>query len=108
MTLFRKLDGLITDALELGLGGPLFKRSGGVVELRNNDDTAFARLRIAPPVDSGDAATKLWVQTQSGLAVRLLTADLTVATDERFVISDLEVANGFGLTVEDGGGVDVL
>lgn len=49
--------------VELGKGGPRAKDSSGVVQLRNNADTAFAKGQCADPTAADDIANKRYVDT---------------------------------------------
>lgn len=47
MGIFKDLLGTLSSTFKLGIGGPLFKNSSGVIEARNTGDSAFAALRAS-------------------------------------------------------------
>jgi len=109
MAIWRKFVGVISDTLAIGLAGPLVKRAGDVVELRLPDDSDYTVARGDDPVGANDLVTLGWYQSQPGsLPVWDLTSDLTVGAVNRYIISDLSVAGGVTVTIEDGGGIDVI
>ena len=55
--------------VELGKGGTKFKENSGVMEARNNADSAYAIFRAATPVGDDDVATKGWVIRRYGVKV---------------------------------------
>lgn len=61
--IFKKLRGIIGDILQIGTAGPNIKNSGGILQIRDADDTAFARLQAAAPTADQDVVTKLYADT---------------------------------------------
>ncbi len=57
MSLYSKIRGTIERAFSLGLAGPQVKvgDSSDQLDARNSDDTDFARVRVADPIDADDA-----------------------------------------------------
>lgn len=62
---FRKLAGTIASAFKIGLGGPQIKNNSGIIEARNNADSAFTVVRGASPVADNDLVTKLYADSLS-------------------------------------------
>jgi hypothetical protein len=54
MSLWSKIKGTAESAWQIGLGGPLLKNNGGVIEGRNAADSAFAVMRGATAVSGND------------------------------------------------------
>lgn len=59
----------IAEVVELGKDGPKVKANTGVVELRDNADTAYAVARGADPVGDDDLVTKRYLDTRASIAV---------------------------------------
>lgn len=59
----------IAEDVELGKDGPRIKVNGTAVEMRNLDDTDFAILRAAHPVDENDLVTKKYLETRAHVIV---------------------------------------
>ncbi len=82
--------GTTADSWQLGGDGPQLKRVGDFVELRNGADTEPAILRGGQ------------------LNTARVDSDVVVPDGFRFVIEDLELADGVTLEVVEGGGLVVL
>jgi len=64
MGLFKNLRGTLESFFNIGgPTGPALKDNAGVMQVRNFDDTAFARLQVAVPVADNDAVTKKYADT---------------------------------------------
>lgn len=64
MKVFKKVAGTQETTFGVGLDGPILKENGvDELQVRNNADSAFAKLKVAAPVDDNDAATKKYVDT---------------------------------------------
>jgi len=55
--------------VEIGKNGPRFKDSSGVVEFKNNADSAYAVVRGADPVAEEDFVTLRYLRTQANVIV---------------------------------------
>ena len=100
--------GTTADVWQLGGDGPQIKRSGDRLQVRNDEDTDFAPLRVGAPVEDGDAANKQYVAAAGSLGTGRLTADLVVGAHERFITEDLEILDGVCLEISDTGALLVL
>jgi len=67
MSFWTKIRGTVETYWQLGLGGPLWKASTGVLEARNAGDSAYAIVRGAEPSGTADLATKNYVDTKPGV-----------------------------------------
>ena len=64
MGLFKNLAGTMASFFQVGgPTGTAIKESGGVMQVRVSDDTAFARLQVDTPTADQDAVTKLYADT---------------------------------------------
>jgi len=59
----------IGSVVELGKGGAKIKENSGTVEIKNNTDTAFVKLRAAHPVDLNDVVTLQYLKTKGDVVV---------------------------------------
>lgn len=59
----------LAGTVELGKGGSKIKDSSGVVELRNNADSAYAIVRGDHPVGDNDLVTKRYLETRADVQV---------------------------------------
>ena len=59
----------VGSTVELGKQGAKIKNNAGVVEIKNNADDAFAKLRVANAVGSNDAVNKTTMETAIGTAL---------------------------------------
>lgn len=61
---FRYVIGTLRDFFHVGgPTGPGLKNNAGVMQVRNSDDSAFARLQVGTPTTDQDAVTKLYADT---------------------------------------------
>lgn len=82
--MFKKLRGVVVDAVsklfQIGIDGPQIKaESGSEMQIRNNDDTGFARVKVGAPVDDQDAVTKFYADTLSKPIIVSRQADTSSA-----------------------------
>lgn len=63
-----RLDGL-AGLVELSKGGAQIKNNSGVIEARNNTDSALAVLRAADPVNATDVVTKQYLEAKGAISV---------------------------------------
>lgn len=75
-TVYRLL-GTASDIFQIGNEGPNLKNVGGVLEVRNEDDDAYAVLRVADAVADDDVVTKRALDLATGG-----TAGTTIFTTE--------------------------
>jgi hypothetical protein len=59
----------VSAVLEFSKGGAKVKNSSGVVEARNNGDSAYAVVRGADPVNANDLVTKQYLEAHAAIAV---------------------------------------
>lgn len=59
----------IGSIVELGKGGSKVKENSGVIEAKNNTDTAFVKIRAAHPVDLNDVVTLQYLKTKGDVIV---------------------------------------
>ena len=82
--LFKKLAGTSVGQFAIGLAGIILKSTGvDVAQVRNNDDSGFARLQGATPTGDSDFATKLYVdskETTIGWRLKMSQALFQMAT----------------------------
>ena len=76
---FKKLRGIIGDIFQLGKAGPNIKNNSGVVQLRNDDDSAFARVQGADPTADQDFVTRKFLDTIKGSVIVAGQADCSVS-----------------------------
>ena len=79
MSLFKKLRGTLETIFQLGKQGPQLKNSSGIVQIRNSDDTAFAKLQAAAPEGDNDAVTLKYFTTYKGSVKIADQADCSTA-----------------------------
>lgn len=58
MSVFSNIRGIVGSLFMIGRSGPNIKDSSGVIEFRNNGDSAYAVARAADPVGNNDLVTK--------------------------------------------------
>lgn len=64
MGFFKNIFGTMNSYFQIGgPSGPRVKNNSGVIQSRNSDDTAFARLQVGTPISDNDAVTKLYADT---------------------------------------------
>ena len=61
MSFWTKIRGTVETYWQIGLGGPQWKSTTGVVEARNAGDTEYAIVRGGAPSGASDLATKTYV-----------------------------------------------
>jgi len=66
MSWLSKIRGTVENIFQLGKGGPNWKNNGGIIEARNNADSAFAVVRGDTPSAANDLTTKTYVDGQVG------------------------------------------
>jgi len=59
----------VGSTVELGNGGTKLKENSGIMESRNNADSAYAVFRAATPVGDDDVVTKGWVERRYGIKI---------------------------------------
>jgi len=59
----------VSNVLEFSKGGAKVKNSSGVIEARNNADSAYAVLRAADPVAANDVVTKQYLEAHAAISV---------------------------------------
>lgn len=90
MSILSKLFGTIANQFQLGLAGPILKRtSDDAVELRNDADTSFALLRAGV------------------MAQVTIDRDVIVTSNHRYFADDLDIQDGATLEIQDGAGMVV-
>lgn len=65
MSLFSKIKGVLVAAFQIDAAnaGPLLKNTGGILEIRNEDDNAYAVIRGDTPVAPNDLVTKTYADS---------------------------------------------
>ena len=80
MGLFKNLRGTLESFFNIGgPTGPALKDNSGVIQARNFDDTAYARVQGASPTDDNDLVTKKYADTLSKPLIVARQADTSVA-----------------------------
>lgn len=80
MGLFRNLAGTMASFFQVGgPTGSALKESSGLMQVRNSDDTGFARLQIDTPLEDSDAVTKLYADTLEKPLIVSRQADTSAA-----------------------------
>lgn len=59
----------VSDDLQLGADGPRLIDAGGIVQVRNAANTAYARLKAAMPTDKDDVVTLKYLRTRADVVV---------------------------------------
>ncbi len=77
--LHKKIRGIIGSILQIGIDGPNIKNNSGVVEIKNADDSALARLKAATPTDDSDVVTKKYADSAERAMVVKRQADCSSA-----------------------------
>jgi len=80
MGLFKNLVGSMSSFFQFGgPTGMAIKEAGGLLQVRNADDTAFARLQVDTPTADSDAVTKLYADTLEKPLIVSRQADTSAA-----------------------------
>ena len=80
MTVYKKLRGFVGSIFQLGLTGPQLKPiSGGVLEIRDDTDAAYAITRGLDPVGAQDYVTKTYFETNNAAANGLTIVEMPLA-----------------------------
>jgi hypothetical protein len=80
MSLFKKILGTIEDKFHIGnILGPMIKNNAGVLEARNNDDSAYIEIKGAPGTSENSFVTKKQFETTQFTAIVSRQADTTSA-----------------------------
>ena len=85
---FRNLRGTLALLFSIGKqdgSNVQLKNNGGILEIRNDDDTDFQVLRAAGPVADNDVATKFYVDSVEGVTIVDRQADWDRAIREGLV-----------------------
>lgn len=88
---FLDLRGTTENILQIGIDGAQIKNNSGVLEAKNADDSALARLKVAAPVDDNDSVNYITFKTKKGNVIVKDQADTSTAipnntTEERFLV----------------------
>ena len=96
MKLWKKIRGTIEDIFQIGLNGGInLKNVGGVLEIKNEGDSALVVIRSAQPVGDNDVATKKFVETINGFNIVVEQANTSVAIPTNTVVKrNLVVTTG--------------
>jgi len=77
---FKKIRGIIGTILQIGKAGPQIKNvSDTHLQIRNDDDSAFARLQAAAPEADDDVVTRKFLDTIKGTVIVKRQADCSVS-----------------------------
>ena len=79
MGFFSKIRGTFETLFQIGKAGPNIKTTGGVFEMRNNADSAYAITRGLDPVGAQDYVTKTWHETNNASANGEVTVVMPLA-----------------------------
>jgi len=79
MSFFSKIRGTFETLFQIGKAGPNIKHSSGVLEIRNNGDSAYAIMRGLDPVGAQDFVTKTWHETNNAAADGEVTVKMPLA-----------------------------
>lgn len=76
---------------QLGIDGPQIKNNSGVIEAKNSDDSALARIKAASPVNDNDVVDFITFKTKKGNIIVKGQADCSTAipdntTEKRFLV----------------------
>jgi hypothetical protein len=79
--LFKKMRGIIGSIFQIDsiANGPNLKNDAGVLEVRDGDDTGYARVRAAAPQGDNDVATRAYVDTVESITIVDRQADTSVS-----------------------------
>ncbi len=77
--IYKNLRGIIGSIFKLGTNGVQLKSSAGELQVRNSDDTAYAKLQIAAPSADADAVTKYYADTLEKPTIVSRQADCSTA-----------------------------
>lgn len=83
--------GTTENAFQVAIDGAQIKNNAGVLEVKNADDTALAKLRAAAPVGDNDVVNFITFKTQKGNVIVKAQADCSTAipdntTEKRFLV----------------------
>jgi len=77
--IFKNLRGVLGSIFKLGTNGVQIKSASGELQVRNSDDSAYARLKIAAPSADADAVTKYYADTLEKPTIVSRQADCSTA-----------------------------
>ena len=87
--LYQKIVGIISDVVQLSLGGPKLKDSSGTIQARNAADDAFVNMEGLDPTTDQHFATKKYVDDNAapaGLRAVRFTIDTTATQASTFSV----------------------
>lgn len=78
--ILQKIRGTLFDIFQIGKSGPqLKKESASILQIRNSDDSALGRLKVASPLSDDDAVTRQYLETVEGAVRTSRQADCSSA-----------------------------
>lgn len=104
INLFKKLAGTTLTQFKLGLAGVIAKSTGtDVAQVRNSDDSGFARLQGGAPIDANDFATRGYVDSRESTMIVSRQADTSVSLPNNTAVEGFVVVStpGTGAVVGD-------
>ncbi len=78
--ILQKILGTLFDTFQIGKSGPRVKKeSASIMQIRNSDDSALGRLKVASPLSDDDAVTRKFLETVEGAVIISRQADTSTA-----------------------------